>query len=307
MIMGDLVQSGGTLDVNGGKLIVKGDYRIQTKDGDSYTSSSGMLRMKNEADHVLVEGDFTMDSGSDHEGSLTAGILELKGNFVQLWTTGGTGYKHFYATGTHKVLLSGTGPQAVSFQNAHPSHSHFNMLEITNPDPTKITFTPCWPAIVYSGGTSPLGNVNIGTVDFTLPMDMTIAPSAGAALWFYGAKLDLNGHTLTVEGDIVQSGGELNVNGGTLIVKGNYRLEGREIDGAVTTSSGMLKMINEADHVLVEGDFTMDSGSDHEGSLTAGILELKGNFVQLWTTGGTGYKNFYATGTHKVLLSRGEA
>ncbi|CAK8718015.1 hypothetical protein GCAAIG_07470 [Candidatus Electronema halotolerans] len=299
IIMGNLIQSGGELKVNGGRLIVKGDYRLEGREVDGYMYNCGLLNMTNESDHVLVEGDFIMSSDSYHESYLTAGILELKGNFIQ--KSDNYAYKNFDASGMHKVLLSGSGPQNVSFQySGGEGMSHFNILEITNPDPTKITFSPCWPAVTYSGEGLPLGNVNIGTVDFILSMDMTVAPSEESALWLYAATLNLNGHTLTVEGDLVQSGGELKVNGGRLIVKGDYRLEGREVDGYMY-NCGLLNMTNESDHVLVEGDFIMSSDSYHESYLTAGILELKGNFIQ--KSDNYAYKNFDASGMHKVLLS----
>ncbi|MCI5193488.1 MAG: hypothetical protein D3915_10240 [Candidatus Electrothrix sp. AU1_5] len=301
-VMGDLLQSGGTLNVNGGKLVVKGDYRIQkTKEDGSFTYSTGYLKMVNESDHIVVEGNFVTDSGYDHDGYLTAGTLELKGNFIQK-ATYNAGYYNFKAGGSHKVILSGDGPQEVSFEYSSSDYSHFNILEITNPDPTKITFTPCWPAFVYSGVGSPLGNVSIGTVDFVLSMDMTVASSAESTLRLYGATLDLNGHTLTVEGDLVQSGGLLNVNGGKLIVRGDYRIQEEIEDGSYIHSSGYLKMVNESDHIVVEGNFVTDSGYDHDGYLTAGTLELKGNFIQK-ATYNAGYYNFKAGGSHKVILS----
>ncbi|MCI5220522.1 MAG: hypothetical protein D3914_15340, partial [Candidatus Electrothrix sp. LOE2] len=163
---------------------------------------------------------------------------------------------------------------------------------------------PCWPALVYSEGGPPLGDVNIGTVDFVLSGDVTIAPSEGSELWLYGAALDLNGHTLTVEGDFVHSGGELNVNGGTLIVRGDYRIQKKEGE-SYTYSSGYLKMANESDHVIVEGDFIMDSIYSHKEYLTAGTLELKGNFFQKTAVdhGSGDSENFLASETHRVLLS----
>lgn len=59
--------------------------------------------------------------------------------------------------------------------------------------------------------------------------------------------LDLNGHTLTVLGNLNQQGGTIKINGGKLIVKGNYTITGQSL----------LKMNNNNDYVLVNGDFTM--------------------------------------------------
>ncbi|MCI5134930.1 MAG: hypothetical protein D3920_07615, partial [Candidatus Electrothrix sp. AW2] len=297
-VEGDIFQSGGELKVNGGKLVVKGDYRIQGENEDGGSAySTGYLKMVNEADHIVVEGNFVTDSYYSHNGYLTAGILELKGNFIQKASSSSD---NFQATGTHKVLLSGTGSQTVSFETAYNSSSHFNILEITNPDLGQITFTPYWPALVYSDTSPPLVDISIGTVDFVLSRDMTIAPSEGSALLLDNAKLDLNGHTLTVEGDLVQSGGVLDVNGGKLVVKGDYRIQKTKEDGSFTYSTGYLKMVNEADHIVVEGNFVTDSYYSHNGYLTAGILELKGNFIQKASSSSD---NFQATGTHKVLLS----
>ncbi|MCI5118524.1 MAG: hypothetical protein D3913_11335, partial [Candidatus Electrothrix sp. LOE1_4_5] len=301
-IEGNLIHPSGLLNMNRGKLIVKGDYRIQKENADgSYTYSGGFLKMVNETDHVVVEGDFITDSSSSYDGRLTAGTLELKGNFIQKSTYTGR-YDNFKASGTHKVLLSGLGAQEISFEDASNSYSHFNILEITNPDPKQITFSPCWPALVYSDAGPPLGDVNIGGVDFVLSKDLTITPSEESVLQLYGAMLDLNGHTLTVEGDLVHSGGLLNVNGGKLIVKGDYRIQKENADGSSTYGNGQLKMINKLDHIIVEGNFVMDSSGSHDGKLTAGTLELKGNFIQKSTYTGR-YDNFKASGTHKVLLS----
>ncbi|MCI5228216.1 MAG: hypothetical protein D3918_16580, partial [Candidatus Electrothrix sp. AX2] len=279
-VEGDLVHSGGVLNVNGGKLIVKGDYRIQKENADgSSTYGNGQLKMINKLDHIIVEGNFVMDSSGSHDGKLTAGTLELKGNFIQKSTYTGR-YDNFKASGTHKVLLSGSNPQEISFTDASNTYSHFNILEITNPDAKQITFSPCWPALVYSGETLTLGNITIGAVDFVVPAN----------------------RTLTIEGNLIHPSGLLNMNRGKLIVKGDYRIQKENADGSYTYSGGFLKMVNETDHVVVEGDFITDSSSSYDGRLTAGTLELKGNFIQKSTYTGR-YDNFKASGTHKVLLS----
>ena len=106
---GSLIQSGGTVYVNGGKLIVKGNYRLQTAttntdDSVSYKYSNGYLKMVNESDHVTVEGDFITHSQHSHNGLLTAGTLEVQGDFTQKYYNNNYNFK---ATGTHIVILSG--------------------------------------------------------------------------------------------------------------------------------------------------------------------------------------------------------
>ncbi|PLX92969.1 MAG: hypothetical protein C0621_08445, partial [Desulfuromonas sp.] len=135
-VKGNLIHSGGTLNVNGGSLVVEGDYRIQSISTDAegnptYDSSAGYLTMTNPADHVLVYGDFVMDSMHSHNSCLTAGVLEVKGNFAQKGTYSYT-TTNFHTSGTHRVLLSGTTSQTVSFDTPSSGSSHSNVLEITN-------------------------------------------------------------------------------------------------------------------------------------------------------------------------------
>ncbi|CAK8719308.1 hypothetical protein GMJAKD_08585 [Candidatus Electrothrix aarhusensis] len=319
-IMGNFIHSGGVLNVNGGKLIVKGDYRIGDKTAEGEDApGSGRLLMSNDSDHILVEGDFLMNSQIRHDGGYTnavisAGVLEIKGDFTQKYPGISTAdYSNFQAAGTHKVLLSGSGPQTVTFESArNANESHFNILEITNPDPTQIGFNPGEPTtsnLIYSSGLLALRDLNIGKIGLSLPMDIKVALSEGTAFGLYGQTLNLNGHTLTVEGDFLHSSGVLNVNGGKLIVKGDYRIGDKTAEGEDAPGSGRLLMSNDSDHILVEGDFLMNSQIRHDGGYTnavisAGVLEIKGDFTQKYPGISTAdYSNFQAAGTHKVLLS----
>ena len=49
----------------------------------TYGNSSGRLIMTNENDYVLVGGRFVTQSRYNHSSYLTAGILEVKGDFNQ--------------------------------------------------------------------------------------------------------------------------------------------------------------------------------------------------------------------------------
>ncbi|PLX96952.1 MAG: hypothetical protein C0621_01035, partial [Desulfuromonas sp.] len=306
VVKGDLIHSGGTLNVNGGSLIVEGDYRIQTSSTDAegnttYGSSLGRLNMTNVADHVLVHGNFYTYSKYDHSSYLTAGTLELRGDFQQI---GLDVYPHdsdeynFKTGGTHRVVLNGAAKQTVSFGAPGTSCSHFNILEITNSSIEGIEFAS--KAIVTSElvatETPVINSSNImlsvtavisgGDWNYDLSLDglagtwtlqQNQAVSGNFDLGFY---LDLNGHSLTVKGDMIQSDGELKVNGGNLIIEGDYRIQTSSTDaeGNTTYSSslGRLNMINVADHVLVHGNFYTYSKYDHSSYLTAGTLELRG-------------------------------
>ncbi|NLM11125.1 MAG: hypothetical protein GX213_10220 [Clostridiaceae bacterium] len=130
-------------------MIVEGNYRLQTEnklsDGTiSYSGSSGYLRMIKTDDYVRVGRNFVTQSRYSHDGYLTAGILEVKGNFYQRYYSY---YSNFYATGTHRTILSGTGLQNVNFERAE---SRFNILVITKPIDTGYKFnrTHVWNELI---------------------------------------------------------------------------------------------------------------------------------------------------------------
>ena len=135
--------------INNGQLYVGRDLRIQdswlnndgtiTYGGDSYAK----LKMTNENDFVKVNRNFVMYSKYSHDELLTNGILEIKGNFTQV---SGNSY-NFYATGNHKVVLSGTKQQKINFAS---TNSKFNILEINKPIDTGYVFnrTPVWNELV---------------------------------------------------------------------------------------------------------------------------------------------------------------
>ena len=97
-------------------------------------------------------------------------------------------------------------------------------------------------------------------------------------------NLDLNGFQLKVMGKLVHANGLLHINGGKLEVRRDYRQQDRLSDGSFGMSWGILKMVNPQDKMQVNGDFYAGSLHSHQGQLTAGILELKGNFSQLRTS-----------------------
>jgi len=325
-IKGDFIQSGGTMDVNGGTLIVEGDYLIQTPAIDansSPTHSIGRLKMLSDNDKILVMGDFLMDTYSSHSNYLTAGELEVKGNFTQLSTyNSNSDDENFFASGTHRVLLSGTIQQAVSFDDPSILDSHFNILEITNTSTGGVLFSSIFAVQNFITHGNNVNIINIKTGNWVLPNSETINGDMaflsgtlnlnGVSMTVQGdlklnsGTINLNGGSLTIEGSFNHSGGTMDVNGGTLIVEGDYLIQTPAIDAnsSPTHSIGRLKMLSDNDKILVMGDFLMDTYSSHSNYLTAGELEVKGNFTQLSTyNSNSDDENFFASGTHRVLLS----
>ena len=138
IITGNFYQEGGTVNINGGSLIVEGDYLIQNLSEDCPENigchySDAYLIMKNPDDKVSVGGNFIMQSRFSHEDSLTAGVMELYGNFSQLspeihdWSHEYHTHDNFHPTQDHKVLLVGDSPKTIHFDA--PEDSHFNIPE----------------------------------------------------------------------------------------------------------------------------------------------------------------------------------
>lgn len=127
-VTGNLIQKGGKIILNGGKLKVGKDYTIGSKE----YSPNAYLIMRNENDYVNVNGSFVTYSSNSHFGCLTAGTLEVKGDFFQGAGSKSVEYSsNFLATGTHKVILSGEDIQTVEFES--PDYSWMNILCITKP------------------------------------------------------------------------------------------------------------------------------------------------------------------------------
>ncbi|NLL04967.1 MAG: hypothetical protein GX270_04090 [Clostridiaceae bacterium] len=145
-----VLEEGATIDLNGYALYVKGDF-LQNEGNVIINSGSlnidnnhtiyeeGMLQMTNEADYVYVGGNFTTNSAADHSEYLTAGTLEVKGDFTQ-----SNNPLNFAATGAHKTILSGDTVQNITFES--PATSFFNILQLTKPFDTGYIFnaTPVW-------------------------------------------------------------------------------------------------------------------------------------------------------------------
>ena len=85
-ITGKMIQPAGTVFIDGGRLVIAGDYRMQTVYSDGSTIYSlGYFKMTNPSDYVFVGGNFITQGINEQTGYLTAGVLEVKGNFSQYY------------------------------------------------------------------------------------------------------------------------------------------------------------------------------------------------------------------------------
>ena len=288
-VYGNLIQSGGKMFVDGGTLNVNGNYRIQTyeknktTDEMEYTNSDGYLEMSKSADLVKVSGDFyTQSARISSYNILTAGTMEIGGDFNQIKNTYTNYTDNFECSGTHKVILNGSGTQKVYFENY--ASSYFNDLELINEN------------VVFKSRIS----------GWKLQRNTTFGN--GLEKGMYGT-FDLNGYKLTVNGDLLQPSGKMFIDGGTLEVNGNYRIQTYEKNKTTdemeyTNSDGYLEMSKSADLVKVSGDFyTQSARISSYNILTAGTMEIGGDFNQIKNTYTNYTDNFECSGTHTVILN----
>ena len=317
-VYGNLIQSSGTLTLNGGTLDVSGDYRMENENVDStgnvsYSYGWAKLIMTNPADRVNVGGTFeNYISSWTYDSDLQAGVMSVKGDFICRDNNG------FSTGGNHKVILNGTGVQKVQITDGYG----FNELDIQNDNVVFVVDT-------YMKG-------------FKANHDITLNVSQGKTLQISGT-IDLNGHTLyapgnltltgngvnvkggnivvdgnlnlscdvnlgggklQVKGNLIQSSDTLTVAGGTVDVSGDYRMENENVDSTGNVSySGCyayLNMTNDSDCVNVGGTFENYTwyDSSYVSDLKAGIMSVKGDFICKSTN-----DRFSAGGTHKVILN----
>lgn len=283
----------GSIYVNKGRLECKGNltlacnysyYQSYYNYNEYYPSYLSMIYPE---DYILVHGDFITEA-ANHYSYLTAGTLEIKGNFVQK-----TFERNFSASGTHKTVFSGDTLQTISFSS---NSSYFNLLELKNTSKEGV----CAPGGIYTNflirNQCKLDTNILKIYGQTLENDEVFEGN----LCLISGEINLNGHKLTVNGDLIQEGGTIRINGGSLIVTGDYRIHSEN----KSVSSFVLVMTNSNDRVLVNGDFVMKTTLNHDGYLTNGILEVKGDFSQIVVRLSEDLtESWISSYSHKILLS----
>ena len=305
-VHGDFDQYSGRLVLNGGTLKVEGNYGVQSYRFDEnnekvYDYSAGSLVMTNPADTVIVNGDFVMASIQSHEGRLTEGTMYIGGDFIR--KVKGSD-QNFAATGNHKVVFNGGEEQRISFQNSSYNTSRFAKLAFENTHEKGIVISD---RITVNGELSNERSNVTGYVDlndgavvtnnryrgnlrfvrpYTLNQDIRIIGDL-----YVSGRVDLKGNHLEVEGNSTVYNSYIRMNGGSYVCGGILTIDG---------DNSYLYMTNENDSAVVYGDFIYSSRNSNNSFMTAGTLELKGDFRQDVT-----YReaNFIASGTNKVLFT----
>ncbi|HEY9060820.1 MAG TPA: RHS repeat-associated core domain-containing protein [Pseudobacteroides sp.] len=190
---------GSTLDINGGRLEVNGYFNF----GES--NSNDVLLMNSDESYIKVTNDFIYNSMSNDQNRLTAGTIELKRNFT---INDNSSDYAFYATGTHKVLLTGTGTDKQKIQLDQPTGSKNRKINIlmTTKQIGQYELIPlnCYNSRIYT-------QVNVDKRSFNNGQGVFI-PTGNYSLTFS----DMETFSPGIQFDISRSYNSMNYNKGSL-------------------------------------------------------------------------------------------
>ncbi|WP_027622832.1 Kelch repeat-containing protein [Acetivibrio clariflavus] len=307
-VEGDLIHSNGNIYVGKGEILIKGNYN---------STKNGIMYMENEEDYVCVEGDFYIATTS-HKDNWIAGVLEVKGDFTQERNPSNGSTNNFVAKGSHKTILSGLKEQVVKFSN---TSSYFNILEVKGTD-NYVRFDSVISVNTFICQRTINSNLKLKKI--INPLEGSLIVNGDLTIDDANSVFDINGHTVLINGNMnMKIVKKVNINNGELIVKGNLLQETGELyvnkgkllingDYIIPNGSAKLYMVYEEDYVFVRKNFKIQASRND--NLTAGVLEVQGDFIQRdylygmsdpWNPSSSYHleDTFIASGTHKVLLS----
>ena len=198
----------------------------------------------------------------------------MGGDFTQM--AGAYSTSNFSPDKNHRTVLNGTGEQVISFASGS---SGFGTLEARNEQLVFKNYVN-WLTqasdihATSSGATLTSRSINLN--GHTLAIEGDIRISTG---------IDINAGRMTVDGTLYHNSGTITFNGGQLSVTGDYLSvgansvfePGRE---NIVDSTGYLEMKYAADEMRVGGEVLIRTSSNYN-ALTAGTLYVGGDFTQM--------------------------
>jgi len=258
----------GSLDLNGQVLIVG--------NGGFFTQGTGTITMNQSGSNLSTSGPANF-AGGDETGKLTAGTLAVGGSFSQ----GPGGNAAAFNAGTaHTLVLNGSVGTTLSMAN--PVNSIIGNLIITDAAGVTANTGFITNNLTLAGGalngtlggtingtlTDPSGNWKAGNISFATsatPVSSNTPTITASNVTFNAASAQLAGN-VTINGSVSMPGGLL-INGHSLTITGDL----------TTISGGLVSMTNVADVLTINGNATFSGG---QGLMSNGVLTIGGNFTQ---------------------------
>ena len=260
-----------------GELVVNGHALGSPSATLNTSGATGLLTMTSSTDQVIAR--FATFNGGDETGHLTAGLLDVRQDFVQDTTFSQTS---FAATAAHTTRIGFGYGGTIRFASA--GASGFHNLIIDPSDGTTQLLNNVFVGGNFTG--TDIGTIQVdsfvvsvlGSLDVTGP-NFTSTNGALALVGNGTIQGNLSGIFPLVGGNYQLSG---NVIGDTLgITNGDLKVSGHTLDllGLDVVNNGTLTMTDPNDTVYA-GDFANFAGGSTAGRLTNGVLILLGDFVQ---------------------------
>ena len=317
---GSLVTNGNvhvkTMNIESGKNNIKGNLQAEgnvsfgegslTIEGNTEITQ-GNLHMKNDSDKLLVKGNLILgeDYGTNSEHEMTAGTVEVKGDFTSKYKRDNSSYG-YYETEEHKTIFSGDKTQKISFVQACNVNGFNENLELVNND---INFATSIYDVKINQDTELTNTkelVVIGTLDSGDYKFTTTGNVEAERFNTRGKEVDIEGNVkagiLYIAGDNNQIHGNLKTTDSVIFSEGSL-----SIAGDTEIEKGHLYMTNDSDKLLVKGNLILgeDYGTNSEHEMTAGTVEVKGDFTSKYKRDYRPY-GYYETGNHATIFSGGK-
>ena len=317
---GSLVTNGNvhakTMNIESRKNNIKGNLQVEgnvsfgegslTIDGNTEITQ-GNLHMKNDSDNLLVKGNLILgeDYGTNSEYEMTEGTVEVKGDFTSKYKRDYRSYG-YYETLNHKTIFSGDKTQKISFTQACNVNGFNENLELENND---INFaTPIYDMKINQDTelTNTKELVVTGTLDSGDYKFTTTGNVEAERFNTRGKEVDIEGNVkagiLYIAGDNNQIHGNLKTTDSVIFSEGSL-----SIAGDTEIEKGHLYMTNDSDKLLVKGNLILgeDYGTNSEHEMTAGTVEVKGDFTSKYKRDYRPY-GYYETGNHATIFSGGK-
>ena len=305
-----------TMNIESRKNNIKGNLQVEgnvsfgegslTIDGNTEIIQ-GNLHMKNDSDNLLVKGNLILgeDYGTNSEYEMTEGTVEVKGDFTSKYKRDYRSYG-YYETLNHKTIFSGDKTQKISFTQACNVNGFNENLELENND---INFaTPIYDVKINQDTelTNTKELVVTGTLDSGDYKFTTTGNVEAERFNTRGKEVDIEGNVkagiLYIAGDNNQIHGNLKTTDSVIFSEGSL-----SIAGDTEIEKGHLYMTNDSDKLLVKGNLILgeDYGTNSEHEMTAGTVEVKGDFTSKYKRDYRPY-GYYETGNHATIFSGGK-